>query len=87
MQWTTLQQAAGAVVQYGTASGQYTGSANATFDTYTASEMCGGEAATTGYLFPGKWHNFCPTAQKQIMPVPEDVSVQINMCQVLHVLS
>ena len=54
VQWTTLQQAAGAVVQYGTNSGQYTGSANATFDTYTASQMCGGEAATTGYLFPGE---------------------------------
>jgi len=41
-------------MQYGTTSGQYTGSANATFDTYTASQMCGGEAATTGYLFPGE---------------------------------
>ena len=54
VQWTTLQQAAGAVVQYGTTSGQYSSSANATFDTYTASQMCGGEAATTGYLFPGE---------------------------------
>ena len=54
VQWTTLQQAAGAVVQYGKTSGQYTSSANATFDTYTASQMCGGEAATTGYLFPGE---------------------------------
>ena len=53
VQWTTNQQAAGAVVQYGTASGQYTGSATATFDTYTRTDMCGGEAATTGYLFPG----------------------------------
>ena len=53
-QWTTNAQAAGAVVQYGTTSGMYTGSANATFDTYTASDMCGGEAATTGYLFPGE---------------------------------
>lgn len=57
VQWTTLQQAAGAVVQYGTTSGQYSSSANATFDTYTASQMCGGEAATTGYLFPGVFNN------------------------------
>lgn len=47
-------------MQYGTASGQYTGSANATFDTYTASQMCGGEAATTGYLFPGEWCKLLP---------------------------
>lgn len=54
VQWTTMQQAAGAVVQFGTTSGMYTGSANATFDTYTRGDMCGGEAATTGYIFPGK---------------------------------
>ena len=58
-QWTTNAQASGAVVQYGTTSGMYTGSANATFDTYTASDMCGGEAATTGYLFPGESLALC----------------------------
>ena len=53
VQWTTNAQAAGAEVQYGTSAGQYTGSAPATFDTYTRTDMCGGEAATTGYIFPG----------------------------------
>ena len=46
-------------MQYGTTSGQYSSSANATFDTYTASQMCGGEAATTGYLFPGEYLSVC----------------------------
>ena len=59
MQWTTNEQAAGAVAQYGTAAGQYTGSATATFDTYTRSDMCGGEAATTGYIFPGQCVTEC----------------------------
>lgn len=54
VQWTTNEEAAGAVVQYGTSAGHYTGSATATFDTYTRTDMCGGEAATTGYLFPGE---------------------------------
>lgn len=54
VQWTTNEEAAGAVVQYGTSAGHYTGSATATFDTYTRKDMCGGEAATTGYLFPGE---------------------------------
>ena len=53
VQWTTNEEAAGAEVQYGTSAGHYTGSATATFDTYTRTDMCGGEAATTGYLFPG----------------------------------
>lgn len=53
VQWTTNEQAAGAEVQYGTSTGHYTGSATASFDTYTDKDMCGGEAATTGYIFPG----------------------------------
>ncbi|KAL3138574.1 hypothetical protein ABBQ32_006345 [Trebouxia sp. C0010 RCD-2024] len=57
VQWTTNEQAAGAEVQYGTSTGHYTGSANASFDTYTNKDMCGGEAATTGYIFPGIFNN------------------------------
>lgn len=74
VQWTTNAQAAGAVVQYGTRSGTYTGSAAATATTYTASDMCGGEAATTGYLFPGETmvHNddtpTCPQAVINAVP-------------------
>ena len=73
-QWTTNSQAAGAVAQYGTTSGQYTGSANATFTTYTANDMCGGEAQTTGYLFPGEPH--CCDKQN-LLHIPSHLSKQM----------
>ena len=53
VQWTTANETANPIVQYGTQSGVYTKNVTATYDTYTRSDMCGGEAATTGWIDPG----------------------------------
>lgn len=70
VQWTTSAQAAGAEVQYGISAGRYTGTAPATFYTYTRTDMCGGEAATTGYIFPGVHVLMykCPLRLKTFLP-------------------
>ena len=52
--WTTSNQTASPIVQYGTASGTYTNNATAAFDSYSRSDMCGSIANSTGWTDPGK---------------------------------
>ena len=52
--WTTANQTANPIVQYGTASGTYTNNATAAFDSYSRSDMCGSIANSTGWTDPGR---------------------------------
>ena len=54
--WTTANQTANPLVQYGTASGGYTQNVTATYDNYTRTDMCGAIANSTGWTDPGDSH-------------------------------
>ncbi|KAK9845224.1 hypothetical protein WJX81_000461 [Elliptochloris bilobata] len=52
VQWTTVERGRPAV-RWGVCSGEYTGVALASLDTYARSDMCGGVANSTGFIDPG----------------------------------
>eukprot|EP00698_Gefionella_okellyi_P012731 TRINITY_DN3448_c0_g1_i1.p1 TRINITY_DN3448_c0_g1~~TRINITY_DN3448_c0_g1_i1.p1 ORF type:complete len:576 (+),score=64.75 TRINITY_DN3448_c0_g1_i1:121-1728(+) len=54
--WNTLD-AQSPTVHWGTTSGQYKFSASADSSTYTANDLCGAPATTTGWMPPGTLHN------------------------------
>ena len=51
--WTTANQTANPIVQYGTVSGSYIANVTATYSNYTRSDMCGAIANSTGWIDPG----------------------------------
>lgn len=51
--WTTANQTANPIVQYGTKSGSYIANVTATYSNYTRSDMCGAIANSTGWIDPG----------------------------------
>ena len=53
MSWTTANQTANPIVQYGTSSGSYTQNVTAVYDNYTRADMCGAIANSTGWTDPG----------------------------------
>ena len=55
VQWTT-RDAGRPEVRYGSAPGQYTATVPATTHTYTAADLCGSPANSTGYVPPGSLH-------------------------------
>ena len=52
MQWQT-RDAGKPMVKYGTTPGMYTMTANGTNTTYTAADLCGAPANSTGFVNPG----------------------------------
>ena len=51
--WTTANQTANPIVQYGIFSGSYTQNVTAVYDNYTRFDMCGAIANSTGWTDPG----------------------------------